>query len=61
MSEIVFSTNGVEHTARVSSPINRSEIQEGHLVVKHSSCSYLICIDMRDGEYVARPITEPAV
>lgn len=48
----------VRHEARVEqTPVPRSRIQHGQLVVEHSSGSYAIYEDDVAGEYIACPIT----
>lgn len=46
------------HEARVdTTPVPRSRLSKGQLVIEHSSGAYAIYIDIRgDGEYVANPI-----
>lgn len=59
METIVFETNGIQSEARVeTAPYPRSRIDDGYLVVEHSSGNYMISIDVRDGEYVANPVSE---
>jgi hypothetical protein len=62
---IVFETlidgQPVQYEARVEeTPFPRSRLAKGQMVVEHSSGDYAISIDVRDGEYVANPVTDNA-